>query len=203
MPAIANRSRLMVMLFSDIVGSTGLKSKLGVPAYSRLLARHDEIFQQITASTPGSAILNDLGDGYFVSFETPSDAVRAALLLQQAMAREPWPEEPIQIRLGIHLGELAELDDPRGPAKLTGLAADIASHLASLAQPGQILLTRAAFNEARQFVSDHPRWDNATDEELPKLTWMAHGPYLIKGIDEATEVFEVGAAGIAPLSPPP
>jgi len=162
----------MVILFSDIVGSTALKTQVGVQAYSRLLARHDEIFRQVVSATAGAQILKDLGDGYLVSFQTPSDAVRAALLLQQSMQDEQWPAGPIKIRLGIHLGELIEIQEEDGrEAKLAGLAVDVAAHLASLAQGGQILLTRAAFNEARQFVSEHPK---SNGEQSLKITWVAH-----------------------------
>ena len=35
------------------------------------------------------------------------------------------------------------------------------------------------------------------------LTWLAHGRYLLKGVDEAVEVFEAGVEGLSPLAPPP
>jgi serine/threonine protein kinase len=70
----------------------------------------------------------------------------------------------------------------------------------SLAIGGQILLTRFPFDEARHFMREHPA---ISGSETPKLRWLAHGPYLLKGRDEPMEIFEVGAENLAPLMPPP
>ena len=69
-----------------------------------------------------------------------------------------------------------------------------------MAHPGQILLTRAIFDDARQFVRGHPSVGGWSD--LPPVVWMIHGDYLFKGNDDPLALFEVGAEGIAPLSPP-
>jgi len=75
------RSRLLVLLFSDLVGSTGLKDQLTTAGYLPLLRRHDQLLRQAIASA-GGALQQDTGDGCFATFTTPSDAVRAALLIQ-------------------------------------------------------------------------------------------------------------------------
>ena len=194
----APTSRLMVLLFSDIVGSTELKGRLGTVEYAELLSRHDQIFRQIIDSTPGAHILKDTGDGFFASFATASDAVRAALRFQHGLTRRA---APLQARVGLHLGEVAELElETTGLPKLVGLAADFAARLMGLASGGQILMTRQTFNDARQFVRAHPGVEG--DGAVPELRWVAHGEYLIQGADEPVEVFEVGAVGVAPLAPP-
>jgi serine/threonine-protein kinase len=194
----APSSRLMVLLFSDIVGSTELKNRLGTVEYAELLSRHDQIFRQIIDSTPGAHILKDTGDGFFASFATASDAVRAALRFQYGLTRRA---APLQARVGLHLGEVAELElETTGLPKLVGLAADFAARLMALASGGQILMTRVTFNDARQFVRAHPTVEDSG--EVPELRWVAHGEYLVHGADEPVEIFEVGAVGIAPLAPP-
>ena len=96
----------------------------------------------------------------------------------------------------VIIGEVAQLEkETTGKPKIVGLAADLVSRVAGLADGGQILLTRSAFNEARQFVSTAP------NSEQP-LHWVAHGPYRLRGADEAIEIFEVGVQGIAPLHAP-
>ncbi|MDQ3440420.1 MAG: protein kinase, partial [Planctomycetota bacterium] len=195
-------SRLAVLMFTDVVGSSELKSRLGTPAYASLIARHDVLFRQLLASYPSAELLQDTGDGYFAAFRTVSDAVRFALRFQDAMHREPWGiAEPLKTRVGIHLGELALIaGESDGPAKVVGMAADVAARLMSLARGGQILLTRAAFDEARQFVGEYPA-DNGHPQPRA-LRWMAHGEYIFQGTTEPIEVFEVGGDGIAPLAPP-
>jgi serine/threonine-protein kinase len=125
-------------------------------------------------------------------------------MFQYLIAREPWRPEPIRVRLGLHIGEVAELGkEASGAPKLVGLAADLAARIMSLAQPGQMLMTRTAFDDARQYVRSHPQLNGHGDGELPPLKWVAHGPYLFKGSDEPLDLFEVGAVGIAPLTEPP
>jgi len=193
----------MVLLFTDIVGSVDLKTRAGGTESARLIARHDAIFKSIISSIRDAEILKDTGDGFLARFDSASDAVAAALRFQHAMRSEPWPEPPLRVRIGIHLGEVAELDhETTGKAKVSGLAVDIAARVMSLALPGQILLTRTAFDNARQYLRDHPPIDVADGAARPALTWMAHGDYLFHGNDEPMGVFEVGAAGIAPLSVP-
>lgn len=191
-----------MLLFSDLVGSTGLKDQLTAAGYLPLLRRHDALLRQAVASA-GGALQQDTGDGCFATFTTPSDAVRAALLIQWKLNKEPWPAGcRLSARVGIHLGEVAETEVRQdGGQKLVGVAVDIAARIMSLAQGGQILLTRGAFNDARQFVAAH-RGDDAGGESMA-VEWIAHGPYLVKGSEEPVEVFEVGVAGQAPLTAPP
>lgn len=70
----------------------------------------------------------------------------------------------------------------------------------SLAVSGQILLTRFPFDEARHFLREH---SVVAGRDRPPLRWLAHEPYLLKGRDEPMDIFEVGAEGLAPLTPPP
>ena len=191
-------SRLAVLLFTDIVGSTELKTRLGNNGYARLLARHDAIFKRALDQIPVADVINDTGDGYLVVFPTTSDAVRFALLMQRGIHDEPWPApRPLRVSIGIHLGEIADIADAGGRPRVIGLAIDLAGRLTALATGGQVLLTRAAFDEARQFLREYP-----AAADVP-LRWVAHGEYLFKGAGEPVEVFEVGGEGIAPLAPPP
>lgn len=202
-------SRLSVLLVTDIVGSTGLKGRIGLSAYAKLLGAHDELFKRLIASFADAEVLTDTGDGYFASFATTSDAVRFALRFLRELrdvAREP---EALLVRVGIHVGEVAlvrtELPDK---PKLVGIAADLVARVAAMASGGQILLTRFAFNEARQFVSTFPTDGEKTNGDgngsttMP-LTWVAHGAYRLRGSDELTEIFEVGVENESPLAPPP
>src|SRR5690348_1207745 len=78
----AASSRLAVLAFTDVVGSTDLKARLGDAAAGKLLERHNELVRRALAEAGGGAILKDTGDGFLLQFGTPSDAVRFALLLQ-------------------------------------------------------------------------------------------------------------------------
>lgn len=200
MAATAAPTRLVVLLFSDIVGSVQLKSRLGDAQAAAIISRHDHLFREVFEQVDDGEILKDTGDGFLAQFHTVSSAVNFALLFQDAMRRADWPGSPLLVRVGLHLGEVSELDpDPEGGAKLSGLAIDLTARVMGLAEGGQILLTRAMFDSARQYVRQHPV---AADGHVLTIRWMAHGPYLFKGTDEPLEVFEVGAEGEAPLRAP-
>lgn len=192
---------MMVLMFTDIVGSVDLKHQIGGEAYNALIKRHDAMFSEVVGATSRAKILKDTGDGFLASFGTVSEAVGAALRFQHAMHHEPWQPVALFTRIGIHLGEVAEISSPDTQTpKIVGLAADMTARLMNLAQGGQILLTRAAYENARQFVRSHPRMGGTIPD--PELEWRAHGRYQFKGADAPMDVFEVGARGIAPLTPP-
>lgn len=202
----ATASRLMVIMFTDLADSTLIKGRLGAVAYAALARAHDDLFRAIVASVPGAEVLKDIGDGFMARFATASSAVESALRFQHALrARDPRLPEGLafRVRIGLHLGEVADLgSDIYGKTKVIGLAADLAARVMGLATPGQVLMTRAAFDDARQYVREHP--PVGTDAKPPPaLRWVAHGPYVFKGADEPIEVFEVGAEGAAPLAAPP
>ncbi|CAN5632702.1 hypothetical protein BH09PLA1_BH09PLA1_06380 [soil metagenome] len=193
-----SQTRLAVLLFTDIVGSTELKSNIGTAEYAKLLARHNDLFETGLRECAGAEIVKHTGDGYFVTLPTASDAVRFALRFQTRMKLEPWQPQAIATRVGIHIGEV-QLMDMAGRADVLGLSADIAARIMSLATGGQILLTASAFNDARQFVNASPE----ALQDTPPLKWIAHGPYLFKGSDEPLDVFEVGLENFSPLVRPP
>lgn len=203
-------SRLMVLMFTDIAGSVALKSELGLPAYSRLLARHDALFRSIVAAIPRASILQDTGDGFYASFATPADAVTAALRFQHGIAADGFEQSAatgrcqggsLSVRVGIHLGQMERLEAVNNePGKIVGLGADLAARVMGLAMPGQVLMTRAVFDDARLYVRDGAAIANG---DAVALQWLAHGRYRMKGQDEPLEVYEVGLSGFSPLAPPP
>ncbi len=200
----AGRSALKVFLFTDLVDSTAWKNSLGDRGYAmEVLAPHDRLCRSLIAEYPGASLNNDMGDGYLATFGTPGDAVGFALRFHDALAREPWGEavrrsgrQPFS-RIGIHLGEHIELDQP-GTPKLSGQAVDLAARVMGLGQPGQTLLTRHAFDSARQYLRGNP-----SDPAQP-LAFVFHGRYRFKGNDEdPLEIFGIAPEGSPALAPPP
>lgn len=188
-------SVLKVFFFSDIVGSTELKQRLGDTAGAVAIDKHDSVFRICMRRHRGFEEENT-GDGFFATFDRPSDALRCALEFQRELGKLDVPE-PLKVRIGIHLGEVARLPaegNTDGAPKLVGLAVDTSARLMSLAQGGQILLSRPAFDSARQQL-------DLRDED-GEIQCLAHGGYLFKGINMTVEVFEVGIRGLSPLAPP-
>jgi class 3 adenylate cyclase len=198
-------SRLVVVMFTDLVGSTSLKAKVGLDGYKALFDRHETLFGQALAALGADRELYDNGDGYLAVFKSPRRAVRVALLFQYLMRREPWAE-PFAFRVGLHQGEVDQgLSRTSGVQKLFGATVDLGARVTSLGIGGQILMTRAVFEGAKAEVREHPPIPDDPAfpaAPLPPLRWVPHGLYLFNGFTDALEVFEVGAEGVAPFVPP-
>jgi serine/threonine protein kinase/class 3 adenylate cyclase/formylglycine-generating enzyme required for sulfatase activity/dienelactone hydrolase len=193
MSADGARSSLLCLVFTDLVDSTALKSRLGDAAAGQLMARyHADVLG--LASKGGGREIDSAGDGFFLTFEAPSAAVAFALELQ--LLHEASSDLPA-VRVGIHLGEVTERTAPEGSSKPTlveGLAVDLAARIGSLAAGSQVLMSLPVFDTARQRLEQG---------ELPReISWLAHGPYLLKGIDEPVEIGEAGFPGLSPLAAP-
>jgi WD40 repeat protein/serine/threonine protein kinase/class 3 adenylate cyclase len=189
----ALRSRLLTLVFTDLVDSVGLKSRLGDAEAGRLIASHLEGVRQLAQQSGGREILA-AGDGCFLTFETPSEAVEFAIALQDFHRQHTSLPD---VRIGIHMGEVTERLNTAGsprPLDVEGLAVDIASRIQSIAAARQILLSYPVFDNARQRL-DSSRWP------MP-VEWRAHGRYIFQGTEMAFEVFEVGLKGIGPFTPP-
>lgn len=192
MPAVASQSRLLTLVFTDLVASVALRQKHGDSAAAQVLGRHYSLVRTIAAEKRGREV-TCTGDGFFLSFETPSEAVEFALELQRAHAAD---QQLPKVRIGIHVGEVSEKPPESGSNRsldIQGLAVDIASRIESLALPGQILLSYSTFDNARQRLTTANRGE---------LIWRAHGRYMFKGHDAPLAVFEVGEPGVAPLVAP-
>ena len=97
-------SRVLTLVFTDLVDSTALKTAKGDQAVGELISRHRN---HVTESVKdfGGRIIDWAGDGCFLTFETPSVAVRFALRLQQI--HHDQSDLP-GVRIGIHMGEVTE-----------------------------------------------------------------------------------------------
>ncbi len=190
MPGERQSSRLLTLVFSDLVASTALKSQRGDVAAGEIIERHRACLTDL-ASRHDGRIVKWAGDGCFLTFETPSAAVQFALGIQAAHRSDPSLPN---LRVGVHVGEVMERWQD-GAVDFEGLAVDLASRVQSLAIPGQILMSTEVFNSARQQLR--------SGDGDAVLSWRAHGPYVLKGMDDPLGICEVGIEGLSPLAAPP
>jgi adenylate cyclase len=126
----SNRRFVATMLFTDIVGSTDLAVRLGDRQWQALVSSHHAAIRRELRRFNGREV-DTAGDGFFATFEQPTQALRAAEAIAAAVA-----ELGVAIRVGLHAGE-AEAGDE----KVRGIAVHIASRVMSAAQPGEVLLS--------------------------------------------------------------
>src|SRR5919109_2332084 len=121
---------LATVMFTDIVGSTELASRLGDRAWKALVARHNSVVRRELKRFAGRE-LDTAGDGFFVMFERPAQAIDCGWAIISAL--KPLD---LQIRAAIHMGEVEVMD-----RKVGGIAVHAASRLLSLVGPGEIYVT--------------------------------------------------------------
>jgi len=122
--------RLATVLFTDIVDSTRHAASIGDAAWRALLGRHDSLVRD-AIDRAGGQLIKSTGDGVLATFDRPSRAIEAATVI-----REGIESLGLRIRAGLHTGEI-EL----ASGDVAGLAVHVASRVASLAGPSEILVT--------------------------------------------------------------
>ena len=154
------RTETVTVLFTDVVGSTELASRLGHDAYEQLRREHFIALRAAVARHNGSEI-KTTGDGLMLSFASAADAVSCAIALQQAaeqqgrQARRPAATSysaassssgvvgasvpacpPLHLRVGVSSGEAT-----RDNNDLFGGPVVEAARLCAAAAAGQILVS--------------------------------------------------------------
>ncbi len=189
-----------VILFTDIEGSVSLQQRMGMERYAVLLRRHDALFGEAMGLSATGCILKHTGDGFLALFGSPGEAVIVALRFQRLLHREPWPERrEVRVRIGMHEGEVIVMPASSHLPGAVGAAVNLAARVMSLAAGGQILMTLPVFDHARQTVAAVPAEEPS---ERAVLSWVAHGTYLVKGIDEPVGIYEIGVRGDASFHRP-
>jgi class 3 adenylate cyclase len=121
---------LTTVLFTDIVGSTGMATAVGDQRWKELLAAHDEAAKKEITRHHGTYI-HTTGDGLLATFDGPARAVRCANALTEVMHALG-----IEIRCGVHTGEVEMRGDD-----VAGVAVHIGARVAALAAPSQVLVS--------------------------------------------------------------
>jgi adenylate cyclase len=98
-------------MMTDIVGSTAMRRSRGDPDADDLLSLQASIVHDQVA-TFGGQVRKSLGDGFLISFPFTAAAVRAAIGIQRATQKHNTadPERAVEIRVGIHTGQVTERD---------------------------------------------------------------------------------------------
>jgi class 3 adenylate cyclase len=122
---------LATVLFTDIVGSTERAAKLGDARWRAVLKSHDELTRERVAAFGGTAV-KGTGDGCLATFDGPAAAIRCAEALRDELARDE-----IQIRAGLHTGEIERIGEDVG-----GLGVHLTARVCATAAPGEILVSR-------------------------------------------------------------
>ena len=140
-------------MFTDIVGSTNLVEVLGDGAWENLLGWHDNTLRKLFEAHCGEEV-KQVGDGFFVAFESPYEAVECAVAIQRRLDghRRSQGFAP-QVRIGLHSVEATRRGNDYG-----GKGVHEAARVGALAQGGEILASMDVINIAKaRFPISEPR----------------------------------------------
>src|SRR5271155_2870690 len=135
--------KLAAILVSDVVGYSRLTGADEDRILARLRTLRSDLIDPTIAVHHGR-IVKRTGDGSILEFRSVVDAVNCAIEVQRAMVErnaEVAPDKRIEIRIGIHLGDVVEESD----GDLMGDGVNIAARLESIAKPGAICLSEQAY----------------------------------------------------------
>lgn len=124
----------VTFLFSDVEGSTRLLTELGQD-YEKTLGEHSRILRSAIGENQGVEV-NTEGDSFFAAFSTATDALKAAVHAQRALAAHEWPGDGIRVRIGLHTGE-----GRLGGDDYIGMDVHRAARIAAAGHGGQIVLS--------------------------------------------------------------
>jgi class 3 adenylate cyclase len=161
----------VVILFSDIEGSTVLNEQIGDRAWVRLISGHDELVGKLVTKHAGHVVKSQ-GDGYMIAFARPEQAVHCAVDVQRALqSRNRKRQHAIRVRIGIHMGRSVRRGDD-----LFGRNVAMAARVAARADGGQILVSEPV----RDAVADSGiTVDSGHDVELKGFA----GSYRLYAVD--------------------
>lgn len=119
------------VMFTDIIGSTKLVSRLGDQRWRDLLEAHHMAVRRELSVFRGREI-DTAGDGFYASFDGPARAVHCARAIKDSVRKLG-----LSVRIGLHTGEC----EVKGE-KLSGIAIHYGAKIAAKADADQIVVSQ-------------------------------------------------------------
>ena len=130
------KRKLAAIMFTDIAGYTAQMSKDEARAME-LLKQKESILKPLLEEYKGTFV-KSIGDGTLTYFESAINAASCAVQLQELT----YEEENLNIRAGIHIGDIVFKDDD-----VFGDGVNISARLESMAPVGGVCVSKNVYDE--------------------------------------------------------
>ena len=146
-PSLVSQRRLSAILMADISGYSRLMGADEEGTLARMRRYRRKIIEPAIAEHHGR-LVNATGDSLLAVFDSPLEAVRCGLVIQQGiharnipLSRASW----LQYRIGINLGDI--IVDPDGT--VYGDSVNVAARLEAMAEPGGVLISGGVYEQIK------------------------------------------------------
>src|SRR4051812_36107465 len=186
---VAERRKVVTVLFCDVTGSTGLGERLDAEVLRTLMGRFYDA-ARVVVLRHGGSVEKFIGDAVVAVFGVPVSreddalrAVRAAAEIQDEVRRlasdvRAQYDVDLAVRTGINTGEVVVGEARSGGSFATGDAVNTAARLEQAAAPGQTLLGESTYQLVADAVDAQPL-----------------APLTLRGKQETSVVYLLGAVG--------
>ncbi len=157
--------RLAAILAADIAGYSRLMGFDEEGTLARLKRHRREIIEP-TIQEHFGRVIKTTGDGFLAMFDSPLEAVRCAIVIQQSMAARntSLPQEQwIRYRIGVNLGDVIV-----DPDDIYGDGVNIAARLENLADPGGVYISGGVYEQIKNKLVCG--YQSLGDEKLKNIT---------------------------------
>jgi formylglycine-generating enzyme required for sulfatase activity/class 3 adenylate cyclase len=157
--------RLEAILCGDIVGYSKHMSYDEEGTLARVMHHRREIIEPTIAEHHGR-VIKWLGDGFLAMFDSPLEAVRCAIVIQQAVAVRNTSLVAInrlEYRMGVNLGDVIIKDDD-----VYGDGVNVAARLQTSAAPGTVNISGGIYEQVKNKLV--VGYQSLGDEKLKNIT---------------------------------
>ena len=145
-PDDAMPRRLAAIVAADIAGYSRLMQLDEEGTHTRVKRIQRDLVEPTIAEHHGR-LVKTTGDGFFAMFDSPVEAVRCSVVIQQnmvgrnaAVPRQSW----ILYRIGVNLGDvIIEPDD------IYGDGVNVAARLEGIAEPGEVFISGGIYEQIK------------------------------------------------------
>ena len=126
------------MLFSDVEGSTDLRTREGDDIAQEVMRTHEKMLREQIELFGGYEVVF-MGDGFMVAFGSVRKGIECAIGIQRCFAEHnaTGPDHHIRVRIGLNTGEVL-----RESGTLYGTAVNAAARISAKAKGGEILVSQ-------------------------------------------------------------
>lgn len=141
----------VALLFTDLAGSTALYAQRGDPRAYHLVRLHfDELFA--AAAAHNGTVVKNIGDAVMAAFQTPAEALAAALEMQRRVAalnqtRQLTEAERLILKVGLHSGPCLHVTLNERPDYF-GTTVNLAARVQGLSHGNDVVFTDAIRSDA-------------------------------------------------------